>query len=180
MKTAPIPQLRPFIMDVPTKLLDGQPGYCRVWISKSKSKSKFPNETQLVHIHTQTPTSYQQRKSETARERFLFPNQLTRDPQIVSNLLAPNLKMHSSNSTPCWWKPVAKWCQIRMGSERVLSILGLSFSWCINRISSKFKLFRLHSHHNGSLWQVYSGTRYCSCWGGRINCQYCRGRGSLP
>jgi hypothetical protein len=33
--------------------------------------------------------------------------------------------------------------------------------WCM-----KFKPYLLHSHHDGSPWQVYSRTRHRPCWGG--------------
>jgi len=47
--------------------------------------------------------------------------------------------------------------------------IRLSLTRRIDRVGLKFKLFLLHSHHNGSPWQVYSRTRYRSCWGGRLS-----------
>ena len=41
-------------------------------------------------------------------------------------------------------------------------------------VSNWLKLHVLHSHHNGSPWQVYSRTCHRSCWEGRVACQHCQ------
>ena len=116
------------------------------------------------------PVSHRERERERERELSFSEPATNRTPNWIK-FAGPQTNNETHLTLPV---PVAERCPNKerkwKGFVNIRVVLELMYQqgWL------KFKLFLLHSHHDGSPWQVYSWTRHLSCWGGRIKCQHCR------